>query len=69
MPMFLFLHLKNVCSLKVALTFDHIDHSNFEPVAFGSDIVEGVKCESHVKKPLLKSCFWILIKKKMENVN
>jgi hypothetical protein len=54
----------NVCNHEVAFTFDHIDHSNSELVAFGSDIVEGAKCESHVKKPLSKFCFLDIDKRK-----
>jgi hypothetical protein len=54
----------NVCSHEVDVTFDHIDHNNSEPTTFGFDIVEGVKCECHVKKPLSKSCFLDIDKRK-----
>lgn len=60
----------NVCSHEVALTFDHIDHSNSMNLLFlDLTLLRGLNVNLMLRSHYQSLAFWILIKKKMENVN
>jgi hypothetical protein len=70
MPMFLLIHLIffNESSHGVATIFYFADHNSCELATLDPMLLKGLN-ESPINKPLLKSCFLDIDKKKMENVN